>query len=105
MANNFNFTDSGYSPPIIYSFNFGEDSPLSIYTILQGGSNNFVSIWADADAGINDGKFYVSGSGNGAALCVVNLNTQVLSDFYTISHSGRFNDQLDNEDIEDINTI
>ena len=66
--------------------------------ILTGTSNNFTAIWADADAGLSNGKFYVASP---AAFSIVD-NT-VLCDYYTADHAGAANETLEQNDIVDIN--
>ena len=93
---NFNFTESEYTPS--YDFNFGET--YNVYTILKGLTNNFVAIWADFDAGLNNGKMYVSSA---SAFSIVNLSDHSIEDWYSISHIGRANKSLEHEDIVDLN--
>jgi len=101
MSYNFNFTDASYEET--YNFNFGLDVVVTYYSILKGVSNNFVSIWADSDSSEWSGRLYVSDSGYGSALSVVDLSSQALIDFYTFTQPGGFNESLEEEDIKDIN--
>jgi hypothetical protein len=73
------------------------------YNILSGTSSNYNSIWADANANINTGKFYVTTTGSGAALSIVDLQLNIISDNYTIDYSGANEEFLNSEDIVDIN--
>jgi hypothetical protein len=98
MANNFNFTRSGYTPTEPYNFNFGV--VLGVYEILKGLSNNFVAIWASADAGLSAGKMYIA---SGDTFNVIDLENQEIYDYYTQTHGGRANETLDSDDIVDIN--
>jgi len=74
-----------------------------IYNILSGASSNYSSIWADSNANINSGKFYVSTTGSGATFSVVDLQTKVIVDSYSIDHKGGGNEFLNDENIIDIN--
>ena len=94
---NFNFTEPGYDSTL-YDFNFGEI--YNIYNILKGSNNNFLAIWADFDAGLENGKMYVSSD---SAFSVVNLSSQSVDDYYTTTHIGRANEALEHEDIVDLN--
>lgn len=91
----FNFTDSGYTP-IDTDFNFGE--VFEIFNILKGTSNNFVAIWADINAGLNSGRFYVGSQG-----AFTTVKDNIVYDYYTETHAGRGNETLDNDDVVDIN--
>lgn len=70
--------------------------------VLEGTSNFISAIWAEATAGLNNGKVYVASTGTGAALSIIDLNTKTLYDRYTKDLKGRSNDKLIQEDIEDI---
>jgi len=98
MNHNFNFTESGYVPGSSFDFNFG--AIVSIHNILKGLTNNFVAIWADFGAGLNNGKMYVSSA---SAFSIVNLTSQSIDDYYTTTHTGRANESLEHEDIVDLN--
>ena len=74
-----------------------------IYNTLSGTSSNYNSIWADSGANINTGKFYVTTTGNGASLSIVDLQHSVVIDNYTLHTAGNSGDFLDSEDIVDIN--
>jgi hypothetical protein len=73
------------------------------YNILSGTSSDYNSIWADANANINTGKFYVATTGSGAALSVVDLQLKTLADSYTLYNMGINKEFLNSEDIVDIN--
>lgn len=73
------------------------------YNILSGTSSDYNSIWADANANINTGKFYVATTGSGAALSIVDLQLNIISDNYTVDYSGANEEFLNGEDIVDIN--
>jgi hypothetical protein len=98
MANNFNFTESGYSSGPPYNFDFSP--PAASYSIIKGLTNDFSAIWADPDAGLSAGKMYIGLSGY---FNVVNLSDQTIYDWYSTSHIGRGNETLDGSDIVDIN--
>jgi hypothetical protein len=95
MPNNFDFSESGYTPS--YDFNFGLGN--SFY-ILAGTSDNFIAIWADPTTSLTSGRFYVSSSD---AFSVVESSDRSLYDFYTSSHAGRGGEALLSSDIVDIN--
>lgn len=99
MPNNFNFTESGYIPDS-YDFNF--DRGYSIYNILFGADNNFVAIWADLDASLTNGRFYVSSQ---SALSVVNNITKTLIDRYDKNTVGAANEKLKDGEVVDINIV
>jgi hypothetical protein len=93
----FNFSDVGYSPSDA-NFNF---RPLAlIYNIIGGTSNVFTAIWADADAGRNNGKFYIASPN---ALSVIDLESKARVDFYSQNFAGAHGETLDSNDIKDIN--
>ena len=103
MSNNFNFTESGYTPDS-YDFDFGAVPAVSfIYSILSGTNRNFIAIWADPTANINTGKVYASTSGEGASFFIIDLLNKVLYSTYTINNKGAFGESLDQENIVDIN--
>jgi len=95
MAHNFNFTEGGYIPD---SYDFDFEGESDIYNVLAGISNNFIAIWADADASLSNGKFYVASL---AAFSIV--NDTALFDYYTETHAGATNETLEQDDIIDIN--
>lgn len=99
---NFNFTEGGYSPPAELDFNFGE-AVIVTYTILAGAKNSFIAIWADENASLNNGRFYASSTGTGAALSEVELSDNSLRNFYTLTQEGEGDESLQREDIVDIN--
>lgn len=98
MANNFNFTESGYSPGSPYNFDFSP--PAASYPIIKGTTNNFTSIWADANAGLSASKMYIGLSGY---FNVINLSDQTIYDWYSTSHTGRGNETLDGSGVVDVN--
>jgi len=100
MSYNFNFSESGYTPS--YDFNFGYVPPPSVitYSVLAGLSNNFVAIWADADASLANNKMYVA---SGGAFSVVDLSINQTVDRYTKTVAGGAQETLLAEDIVDIN--
>jgi len=75
-----------------------------IYNILSGSSSNYNSIWADSNANVNTGKFYVTTTGSGASFSVVDLQLTTLVDSYTLYTMGNNMEFLNGEDIVDINT-
>ncbi len=93
MANDFNFTRSGYVPSPPYDFNFGDI--IEYYFILKGASNNFNSIW------ISNNRMYVA---TVDSLTTIDLTSHSLYDWYDGTHKGRGNESLDNSDITDIIT-
>ena len=95
MAHNFNFNQPGY---ISNNYNFNFYTPIITYSILAGVSNNFTAIWADSDASLSNGKFYVASP---AAFSIV--NDTLLVDYYTTTHPGAANETLEQNDIKDIN--
>ena len=98
MSNNFNFTESGYSPGPPYNFDF---SPLAAsYLVVKGLTNNFTSIWADTGAGLSAGKMYIGLEGY---FNVINLSDQTIYDWYSETHQGRANKSLDGSNIVDVN--
>jgi len=100
--NNFNFTESGYIPPLQteYNFNFGE--VYSVYNIIKSLSDDFVAIWADSDASLENGKMYVSSA---ASFNIINLSTHSVEDYYTESHAGEAGEVLEGDDIVDVNAL
>ncbi len=97
MAHDFDFTESGYIP-ISYDFDFY--TPIASYTILAGTSNNFTAIWADPTTSLTTGKIYIASS---SAFSIV--DSTVLVDYYTTTHSGGANEALNQDDIVDINIV
>ncbi len=95
MANNFDFIESGYVPDS-YDFDFTSES--FVYNVLAGTSNNFTAIWADPTTSLSTGKMYIASP---AAFSVV--DSTVLVDYYTTTHSGAGEEVLQREDIKDIN--
>ena len=97
MAHDFNFTEGGYVPG---NLNFDFSPPPTSYSVLKGTSNNFVAIWADLDAGLNNGKMYIGSFGD---FQVVKLDDQTIYDWYSTTRVGRGNESLDANDIVDTN--
>lgn len=95
MAYNFDFTESGYTPTS-YDFDFRPD--ITAYSILAGTSDNFTAIWADPTTSLTTGKIYIASP---SAFSIV--DSTVLVDYYTTTHSGGGNEALEQEDIKDIN--
>lgn len=93
---NFNFNDSGYIPS--YNFDFG--SKGSFYNILKSENNNFMAVWAEANASLGSGRFYVSSDGT---FTVVDASIPNIYDYYTGDHGGRAQKILESNDIVDIN--
>jgi hypothetical protein len=100
MSYNFNFSESGYTPSYDFDFGYTPPSPVVTYSILAGLSNNFIAIWADADAGLSDNKMYVA---SGGAFSVVDLSIHQTIDRYTKIIAGGAQETLLAEDIVDIN--
>src|SRR5574340_719835 len=72
MSNDFNFTESGYIPPAVYDFYFGD---LVTYRyILKGASNNFSGVW------VLNNRLYVASDDT---LTVIDLSTDNLCDCYS----------------------
>ena len=97
MPNNFDFTDSGYTPD---SYDFDFNPGYSMYNILSGANKNFIAIWADPTANINTAKIYAGTTGS---FFVIDLENKTLYDSYNLIKVGGFNESLDREDIVDIN--
>ncbi len=97
MPNNFDFTESGYTPTS-YDFNFY--TLVYAYTVLAGTSNNFTAIWADPTTSLTTGKIYIASP---AVFSIV--DSAVLVDYYTTTHSGAGNESLNQDDIIDINIV
>lgn len=70
--------------------------------ILKSLSNNIVAIWAMPDAGLNNGKMYVSSLNS---FNVVNLATDIVDDYYTEVYAGKSGEVLQGNDIIDINIL
>ena len=73
-----------------------------IYRILAGTSQNFVAVWAEADANIENSRMYVASAGTGAAFSVINLESKTLFDSYTQLDGGNYEEPLEGENIKDI---
>lgn len=96
MGYDFNFNTPGYV--VSYDFNFR--APYNSYYILAGASNNFTSIWADANTGLTSGKLYIASN---TGFSIVDLSNNILYDAYTQTIKGRGNETLSSNDIVDIN--
>lgn len=96
----FNF-DLGYNPkpPLAADFDFA----LAVFYVLAGFSNIFTAIWADSDAGRENGKMYTLSWGPGTALSVLDLSTKYLYDHYTQTYGGRGQETLTDTDTRDLN--
>lgn len=64
---------------------------MSEYNIIFGSNNNFVAIWADPSASLENGKFYVSTS---SSLSIIDLENKQLSAVYS---------DLDGANVVDLN--
>lgn len=91
--------DEGISINKFYTISTGS----SVNNILSGNSSIYNSIWADSNANINSGKFYVTTTGSGSALSVVDIQHNTLIDSYSLIHMGNNNEFLISEDIQDLN--
>ena len=80
----------------------GTTSGTNVYNILGGTSTDFIAIWADPEANINHGKVYVASTGVGAALSVINMDTNALYDCYTKTEKGVGDEFLNAEDVKDL---
>jgi hypothetical protein len=94
---NFNFTESGYTPT--YDFDF-DPFVVDTYTLKPATNNNFVGIWADPTASIDNAMMYAS---TNAAMYVVKMQTKDVYDIYTQEIGGRADEVLDDDTIVDIN--
>jgi len=94
MANDFDFTESGYIPSLPYDFYFGE--LINYYYVLKGTSNNFSSVW------VMSNKMYVANDG---ALTTIDLSTNDLYDWYDQTHVGRAQESLTASGIIDVNAV
>jgi hypothetical protein len=72
---------------------------MSIYYILKGYTNNFISIWADTDSSLSYGKFYAATE---SSLSIVDCSLCKLYDYHTQTEGGRTKDNLDVNDVVDI---
>ena len=77
---------------------------MSTHNILKGlyGTDNIVAIWADPTSGLNNGKEYISTSDS---FNVVNLETNIVEDYYTEIYAGKAGEKLLGNDVVDINVI
>jgi hypothetical protein len=64
--------------------------------------DNIASIWADPISGLNNGKVYISTSDS---FNIVNLETNIVEDYYTEIHAGKAGETLQGNDIVDINVV
>lgn len=99
---NFNFIEDGYISPINGEFNFNFGTFGSINAILKSLSDNIVAIWADPTAGLNSGKVYISTS---SSFNIVDLETDLVIDYYTETHAGAAGETLQGDDVVDINVL
>jgi len=97
----FNFERGGYTLPVPLEANF--DFALVVFNVLAGSSNIFTAIWADTDAGLNNGKMYTLSWGEGTGLSILNLAQKKLYDQYTVTDGGRAEETLTNTDTKDLN--
>jgi hypothetical protein len=79
-----------------------DNTVSGVHNIIGGTSTNFVAIWADSNTSINYGKVYIASTGEGAALSVIDTNTDTLYDCYTENRKGASNDMLADNNIKDI---
>ena len=106
MANlNFSTTSSPQAlPDYEYSgnyLNFFFWDGISENRILYSLSDNYISIWAESDASLTNGKLYISTQGE---LSVINLSTNTLYDRYDMSNKGRGEETL-LDNIDDMNVV
>ncbi len=94
---NFNYNVPSYDPTGPNDFDFG--AGVLQYSILASIDNDIIGIWADSDASLYTGMVYISDS---ASFSVVNLEDNVLYDYYAQTASGRYNDHLVASGIVDI---
>lgn len=73
--------------------------PGTNYNILAQGPN-YTAIWADADASLHNGKFYVTSD---AGFFIVDLSRNVVIDAVTQTIKGAANEVLLQDDIGDLN--
>lgn len=66
-------------------------------------NNNFSSVWADLNSSLDHGRLFMASSGPSASFIVLNLEDKSISDIYSISVPGNYEETLDREDIIDIN--
>lgn len=97
----FNFDIGGYTPSLPLDADF--DFALAVYYVLAGNSNIFTAIWADSNAGRENGKMYALSWGQGTGLSILNLDNKDLYDKYTQSHGGRAGEVLTDTDTRDLN--
>ena len=98
---NMNFSSEGYSPPAADQASM--DFALAVFNVLAGYSNIFTAIWADPNASRTNGKMYTLSWGDGVALSVLDMSTNVLYDQYTKTDGGRAEEVLTNDDTRDLN--
>jgi len=100
----FNFTNERTQLPEAtdVNFNFGPEIVIIARRILAGQSNNITAIWASPTASRSSGKMYITSTGSGAALSVIDLGAVSLYDRYTSTIKGRANETLDQDDPIDI---
>ena len=74
----------------------------SVLLILRGGSSFITSILADLNSSLEVGCFYIT---TGGALMKVNSSQLIIEDFYSTSVAGRYNEELYNQYIADLNLL
>jgi len=85
---NFNFINTGYAPNS--NFNFGIIKKN--FDVLFGTTNNFTSVW------VLNSKLYITND----VLNVIDLKSNTLCDWYSMTQKGRADEVLDNSNIVDI---
>jgi hypothetical protein len=94
---NINFQGNYNSPDSINILvNFGS----VVHNILYGNSNYFISIWADSNAGMSNGKIYFTSNDE---LQVLDLAENKVVDRVTQSIKGAPNETLEQDNIGDLN--
>jgi hypothetical protein len=88
-----------YDKPTEYNFSFGWFTYHPAYYILKGNLNDFSSIWADPRASMSTGKFYASTQD---AFSIVNIEANIVIDYYNTTHSGLRGEALTSNDVIDL---
>lgn len=104
-----NFSSS-YTPPELpyyttYSggvLNFFFWDKITVNRILYATSDNYITVWADSDASLTNGKFYMS---TDKELSIINLSDNTLYDRYDVNNKGRGNEALQDDNIFDTNVV
>ena len=88
--NNLDFQGPGYVPEAPYDMDFygGE-----LFYILKGTSNYFSAVW------VANGRLMAASP---AALSIMDIDTDVVVDWYTQTFGGRAEEVLDSSDIKDV---